>query len=118
MRCPEIATRVKLLKTNNQGQKNRPRASRALSVPLPAFLPFCPVGCSFDAVICRILQNLAKIVELCMILPQTAVRVPPSPKVEPWNKGFQNRLAALGEKKPERKAAQIRALWPEINVAR
>jgi hypothetical protein len=44
--------------------------------------------------------------------------VPSTPKVEPWNKGFQNRLAALGEKKPERKAAQIRALWPEINVAR
>ena len=44
--------------------------------------------------------------------------MPSSPKVEPWNKGFQNRLAALGEKKPERKAAQIRALWPEINVAR
>jgi len=44
--------------------------------------------------------------------------VPSTPKVEPWNKGSQNRLAALGEKKPERKAAQIRALWPEINVAR
>jgi hypothetical protein len=44
--------------------------------------------------------------------------VPSTPKVEPWNKGSQNRLAALGEKKPERKAAQIRALWPEIKVAR
>lgn len=44
--------------------------------------------------------------------------MPSTPKVEPWNKGSQNRLAALGEKKPERKAAQIRALWPEINVAR
>ena len=44
--------------------------------------------------------------------------MPSTLKVEPWNKGSQNRLAALGEKKPERKAAQIRALWPEINVAR
>ena len=44
--------------------------------------------------------------------------MPSTPKVESWNKGSQNRLAALGEKKPERKAAQIRALWPEINVAR
>ena len=44
--------------------------------------------------------------------------MPSTPKVEPWNKDSQNRLAALGEKKPERKAAQIRALWPAINVAR
>ena len=44
--------------------------------------------------------------------------VPSDLKIQPWNKGFQNRLAALGERKPERKAAQIRALWPEINVAR
>jgi hypothetical protein len=44
--------------------------------------------------------------------------VPSTPKGEPWNKGSQNRLAALGEKKPERKAAQIRALWSEIHVAR
>ena len=44
--------------------------------------------------------------------------MPSTPKVEPWNKGSQSRLAALGEKKPERKAAQVRALWPEINIAR
>jgi hypothetical protein len=39
-------------------------------------------------------------------------------RVQPWNKGLQSRLAALGEKKPERKAAQIRALWPDIKLAR
>jgi hypothetical protein len=35
----------------------------------------------------------------------------------PWVLRSRSRLAALGEKKPSRKSAQIRALWPDIRTA-
>lgn len=40
----------------------------------------------------------------------------PSPNT-PGLSRSRSRLAALGEKKPGRKSAQVRALWPEIRTA-
>lgn len=36
---------------------------------------------------------------------------------DPWQPLVRTRLAALREKKPARKSAQIRALWPDIKAA-
>ena len=41
----------------------------------------------------------------------------PSIQNVPWTLGTRGRLAALCEKKPNRKAAQIRALWADIKGA-
>ena len=41
----------------------------------------------------------------------------PRPAAPPTKKNARSRLAALREKKPPTKAAQIRALWPEIKAA-
>jgi len=66
MRCPEIATRVKLLKTNSKQQENQTSASRAFYVPLPAVfcIPALSAG-SFDAAISRILRNIALTAKSC-----------------------------------------------------
>lgn len=40
-----------------------------------------------------------------------------SNRSDTWPPTAGNRLAALREKKPQRKAAQIRAFWPDIKVA-
>jgi hypothetical protein len=40
-----------------------------------------------------------------------------SNRSENWPPPNANRLAALREKRPQRKAAQIRAFWPDIKIA-
>lgn len=126
MRRPEIATRVKLAKTNNQGKENHSCASHFLYVPLPVFAAcsVCQLDSS-DRLVCRILPYIVVICWVCCSLlvyavicrKLSSVMSSASNRSDTWPLAARTRLAALREQKPQRKAAQIRAFWPDIKVA-
>jgi hypothetical protein len=63
---------------------------------------------------CRTLSNRLNFAELCRTLSKSmAQRTHPQLSTS----AARDRLAALGEKKPRTKAAQLRMLWPEIKAA-
>lgn len=67
---------------------------------------------------CRKLPKLLKSAELCRKLAKGPKKVEPGSQNPQRNQqSARARLAALREKKAPTKAAQIRALWPEIKAA-
>jgi hypothetical protein len=64
--------------------------------------------------IVELFQILSNFAELCRTLSKS---VPQRSQPELSPSTARGRLAALGEKKPGTKAAQLRMLWPEIKAA-